>query len=176
MTEIFLTHDWANDELGRNNHERVKKVYHRLTELGVTAWFDEEAMRGDINNTMAAGIDAAQTVGVFITNRYIDKASGKGAAGANDNCKFEVCPPCGRISDSSMYTHHQWILQLYRQLQVRGVPPRRRDSCKFEVSSPPVPLARPGTLSSKVHAPVKSTLSRQKYILSSKVHVGARLQ
>ncbi|KAJ1473728.1 hypothetical protein T484DRAFT_1835053 [Baffinella frigidus] len=30
-TDIFLTHDWANDELGRNNHERVKKVYHRLT-------------------------------------------------------------------------------------------------------------------------------------------------
>ena len=52
MTEIFLTHDWANDELGRNNHDRVKRVYHRLTELGVTAWFDEEAMRGDINNTV----------------------------------------------------------------------------------------------------------------------------
>ena len=24
MTEVFLTHDWANDELGRNNHERVR--------------------------------------------------------------------------------------------------------------------------------------------------------
>ena len=42
---------------------------------------------------MAAGIDMAQTVGVFITKRYIDKASGKGETGANDNCKFEVCPP-----------------------------------------------------------------------------------
>jgi len=27
-------------------------VYHRLTELGVHAWFDEEAMRGDINHTV----------------------------------------------------------------------------------------------------------------------------
>ena len=24
LTEVFLTHDWANDELGRNNHERVR--------------------------------------------------------------------------------------------------------------------------------------------------------
>ena len=51
-TEIFLTHDWANDELGRNNHERVKRVYHRLKELGVAAWFDEDAMKGDINATV----------------------------------------------------------------------------------------------------------------------------
>ena len=25
-TEIFLTHDWADDELGRNNHERVRRA------------------------------------------------------------------------------------------------------------------------------------------------------
>ena len=29
-TEIFLTHDWANDELGRNNHERVHPTPHTL--------------------------------------------------------------------------------------------------------------------------------------------------
>jgi len=39
---------------------------------------------------MAEGIDNAKTVGVFVTTRYIDKASGKGGAGADDNCKFEV--------------------------------------------------------------------------------------
>ena len=53
LTEIFLTHDWADDELGRNNHERVKRVYHRLKELGVPAWFDEEAMHGDVNRTVS---------------------------------------------------------------------------------------------------------------------------
>ena len=41
---------------------------------------------------MADGIDNAKTVGVFVTKRYIDKASGKGDAGADDNCKFEVFP------------------------------------------------------------------------------------
>jgi hypothetical protein len=30
----------------------VKRVYHRLKEIGVSAWFDEEAMRGDINHTV----------------------------------------------------------------------------------------------------------------------------
>ena len=111
---------------------------------------------------MAAGLDSAHTVGVFVTNRYIDKvskptpipetrnpksgtrnsqsgtqnprptilnpghrtrnprpkipnpkpetrnpkpetrnqASGKGLAGANDNCKFEVCHyPAGRCPE-----------------------------------------------------------------------------
>jgi len=88
-TQIFLTHDWADDELGRSNHARVKHVYLRLKAMGITAWFDEEEMRGDINGKMAEGIDNAKTVGVFVTKRYIDKASGKGDAGANDNCKFE---------------------------------------------------------------------------------------
>ncbi|KAJ1469919.1 hypothetical protein T484DRAFT_2122452 [Baffinella frigidus] len=98
-TQIFLTHDWADDELGRSNHARVKHVYLRLKAMGITAWFDEEEMRGDINGKMAEGIDNAKTVGVFVTKRYIDKASGKGDAGANDNCKFEVCPFSRRVLD-----------------------------------------------------------------------------
>jgi len=51
-SQIFLTHDWANDELGRSNHDRVRRVYHRLKAMGVSAWFDEEEMRGDINGTV----------------------------------------------------------------------------------------------------------------------------
>ena len=32
---------------------QVKRVYQRLTELGVSAWFDEDAMKGDINATVS---------------------------------------------------------------------------------------------------------------------------
>ena len=39
---------------------------------------------------MADGIDNSSVVCVFITSRYIQKASGKGETGADDNCKFEV--------------------------------------------------------------------------------------
>ena len=49
----FSTHDWAINELGRSNHERVKRVCQRLVEIGVSAWFDETVMRGDINHTVS---------------------------------------------------------------------------------------------------------------------------
>ncbi|KAJ1480434.1 hypothetical protein T484DRAFT_2803114 [Baffinella frigidus] len=88
-TQIFLTHDWGVDELGRSTHARVAHVNTRLKELGVSAWFDEEEMKADINAKMADGIESAETVGVFVTRRYIEKASGKGPNGQNDNCKFE---------------------------------------------------------------------------------------
>jgi len=32
---------------------QVKRVYHRLKEIGVSAWFDEESMTGDINLTVS---------------------------------------------------------------------------------------------------------------------------
>jgi hypothetical protein len=41
---------------------------------------------------MAEGIDNSKTMGVFVTARYISKASGRGENGADDNCKFEVFP------------------------------------------------------------------------------------
>ncbi|KAJ1480460.1 hypothetical protein T484DRAFT_1901078 [Baffinella frigidus] len=87
--QIFLTHDWGTDELGRDNHDRVKRVYNRLKELGVSPWFDEVHMDGDTNAKMAEGIDNSKTMGVFVTARYISKASGRGENGADDNCKFE---------------------------------------------------------------------------------------
>ena len=61
-TQIFLTHDWADDELGRSNHARVKLVYHRLREMGISAWFDEEEMRGDINGKVRAGCCGAPLI------------------------------------------------------------------------------------------------------------------
>jgi hypothetical protein len=132
MFQIFLTHDWGEDELGRSNHDRVRRVYQRLGELGVSAWFDEVQMDGDINekvsvgccraplipllhthtlclclpcsvpdeiraasSQMTEGIDHSKTMGVFVTERYIAKASGRGDNGANDNCKMEVSPFLG---------------------------------------------------------------------------------
>jgi len=63
-TQIFLTHDWGTDELGRDNHERVKRVHTRLREHGVPSWFDEEEMRGDINQKV--GMQNTKTPCVFV--------------------------------------------------------------------------------------------------------------
>ena len=85
----FLTHDWGVDSEGRDNHARVVRVGRALERHGLRVWLDEEQMRGDINKKMADGIEGSACMVCFITRRYIEKASGDGPAGANDNCKFE---------------------------------------------------------------------------------------
>jgi methionine synthase II (cobalamin-independent) len=83
--DIFLTHDWGYDELGRWNHERVARIAAELTALGFRVWFDGEQMRGDITKKMAEGIDGSACVLIFVTLRYINKASGDGENGDVDN-------------------------------------------------------------------------------------------
>ena len=85
-TDVFLTHDWGKDELGRGNHERVAVVNTALKELGYTTWFDSDRMTGDIMQQMAAGIDNTKVVLVFVTQRYAQKVGGTNEA---DNCKLE---------------------------------------------------------------------------------------
>ena len=83
--DVFLTHDWGSDELGRDNHARVSKINYALKQMGFVTWFDEERMRGNINEQMAQGIDRSQAVIVFITKRYIGKVAGHGEKGDDDN-------------------------------------------------------------------------------------------
>jgi hypothetical protein len=87
--DTFFTHDWGMDERGRPNHDRVARVYRGIQEAGFVAWFDEEQMRGDINKTMSDALEKSSCVVVFVTRRYIEKASGNGDRGPDDNCKFE---------------------------------------------------------------------------------------
>ena len=44
----FLTHNWAKDEQGRNNHARVERVHVGLKKRGLNMWFDSERMSGAI--------------------------------------------------------------------------------------------------------------------------------
>jgi len=43
-SDAFLTHNWAVDTLGRNNHERVKSVNASLKASGLVLWFDEVSL------------------------------------------------------------------------------------------------------------------------------------
>lgn len=85
----FLTHDWGTDELGRDNHRRVSTINEALKAVGLKTWFDEEQMQGNIEDAMAGGIEKSACVCVFVTERYIRKAGGKGERGADDNCCYE---------------------------------------------------------------------------------------
>jgi len=40
ITDVFLSHDWGLDELGRNNHERVSKLNTALKNCNILTWFD----------------------------------------------------------------------------------------------------------------------------------------
>ena len=86
QTDVFLSHNWDKDELGRNNHVRVSKINEELKKRGYRTRFDEERMKGHIINRMAEGIEQTSGVIVFITKKYLDKVTGETA---NDNCRRE---------------------------------------------------------------------------------------
>jgi hypothetical protein len=89
--DLFLTHNWGKFKSPKDgeeveNHDRVSKIYHGLTRLGLACWFDEVEMDGIIIDKMCAGIKASTTILVCVTERYIDKVGG---ANEQDNCKKE---------------------------------------------------------------------------------------
>jgi WD40 repeat protein len=85
-TDVFLTHDWGIDELGRVNHDRVAAINEALKSLGFVTWFDSDRMTGNVVKQMVSGIDNASVIIVFVTQRYMNKVNG---ADANDNCYKE---------------------------------------------------------------------------------------
>ena len=102
LTDCFCTHDWGTDEKGRSNHERVKRLNSLLKNHGLTTWFDEERMTGDVREKMGEGIELTRAVVVFITYRYIDKVAGKGALGNNDNCRYEFVYSVDKKTNSKL--------------------------------------------------------------------------
>jgi hypothetical protein len=96
--DIFLTHDWGEDELGRDNHERVVLVARALEERGFSVWIDADEIYGDITSKMCEGIDESMTVGVFITQRYAQKVASKD----DDNCKKEFRYACKKRGEAMM--------------------------------------------------------------------------
>ena len=85
-TDVFLSHNWGEDEDGRDNHKRVSFINEELKTRGYKTWFDEEKMAGNIDEKMAQGIDQTKGVIIFITRRYYEKVNGENAG---DNCKKE---------------------------------------------------------------------------------------
>ena len=52
----FMTHDWGVDELGRPNHDRVKRAHIYFKSRGLLPWFDEEEMQGADNRALMAAL------------------------------------------------------------------------------------------------------------------------
>mmetsp|Transcript_15824 Transcript_15824/g.20253 ORF Transcript_15824/g.20253 Transcript_15824/m.20253 type:complete len:568 (-) Transcript_15824:323-2026(-) len=75
--DVFLSHSWARDSNNRDNHQRVKNIEKRLSQAGLTTWFDEDQFGpGDpIIDKMVDGIRESKVVLIFITKAYLKKAS-----------------------------------------------------------------------------------------------------
>jgi WD40 repeat protein len=97
--DIFLTHDWGIDEMGRLNHDRVAAINRELKSLGFVTWFDSDRMTGDVVDQMVSGIDNASVIIVFVTQRYMNKVNG---SKANDNCRKEFKYATQRKSSTKM--------------------------------------------------------------------------
>ena len=84
-TDVFLSHNWGLDELGRDNHHRVFVINRELKRIGYQTWFDSEQIVGQIHDRIAKGIEKTKCVAVFMTQKYYDKVDGDIG---NDNCKL----------------------------------------------------------------------------------------
>ncbi|CAK9030922.1 BspA family leucine-rich repeat surface protein, partial [Durusdinium trenchii] len=111
--DVFLTHDWGSDELGRDNHERVKQVNDFLKSQGKTTWFDEDRLTHDITQQIARGIELSNKVAVFITQRYMEKLE----TDEEDYCREEFQAACniagarnmiGVVMEPRMLDQRRW--------------------------------------------------------------------
>ena len=69
------------------NHDKVSKINTALKDRSLKTWFDEDRMEAEsIDDQMISGIDNAEVILVFITERYIEKVGG---SNQGDNCKKE---------------------------------------------------------------------------------------
>ena len=73
MAQLFLSHAWALDDIGRDNHARVQRLLCALERLGWSTWFDENNIGGNMDASVADGIEQATAVIVCLTKKYCEK-------------------------------------------------------------------------------------------------------
>lgn len=122
--KIFLSHAWGNDSLGRDNHERCKELYNLLVDKGYSVWFDENDMKGNIDNSIMKGINNAKIILLCLTEKYCNKInSAVNNNLPNDNCYKEwsyslfkqklIIPIIMENNMKKIYTNTDGIIQMY---------------------------------------------------------------
>ena len=89
--QLFLSHAWKNDDLGRNTHERARYLKDALKQKGWSVWFDEDDMKLNIDASMISGIESAEVVLTCLTKEYIKQLneSSFSLRKKNKNCAKE---------------------------------------------------------------------------------------
>lgn len=90
MKDIFISHAWGNDTLGRDNHVRCKLLADKLIQKGYSVWFDTYDLYGNIDFTIMNGINNCKIVLLCLTKKYCDKINNCAINQiTNDNCYKE---------------------------------------------------------------------------------------
>ncbi|XP_065054664.1 uncharacterized protein LOC135683358 isoform X2 [Rhopilema esculentum] len=83
---IFLSYQWDIQDL-------VKKVYKGLKDRGLPVWMDTEGgMSGNINDSMAFGVENAAVVCPFMTSKYQDSKNCKKELNYADSQNVDIVP------------------------------------------------------------------------------------
>lgn len=90
MKDIFISHAWGYDLLGRDNHQRCKLIADNLIDKGYSVWFDSYDLFGNIDSTIMKGINNCKVVIICLTKKYCDKINNSVLNQLpNDNCYKE---------------------------------------------------------------------------------------
>jgi hypothetical protein len=68
--QLFLSHAWKPDGLGRDTHARARQLKDSLERVGWSVWFDEKDMKLNLDASMILGIETASVVLVCLTREY----------------------------------------------------------------------------------------------------------
>ena len=93
--DFFYSHCWGTDEIGRDNHERVRNLVTMMASKGFKNWFDENELKpgggeeqGGFRQSICEGVSQATFVVVCVSRAYMRKVR-DGAKIGQDNCQFE---------------------------------------------------------------------------------------
>ena len=122
--QIFLSHAWGIDSLGRDNHIRCKELYDLLVKNGYSVWFDDKDIKGNIDNSIIKGINNAKIILICLTEKYCNKInSAVNNNLPNDNCYKEwsyslfkqklIIPIIMDPNMQDIYTQGDGIIQMY---------------------------------------------------------------
>lgn len=96
LSDCFLSHNWGENKI---NHKSIGVINSELKKRGLSTWFDENKINGNIRFKMAEGIDNTKCVVVFITKEYKNKVNG---IDMKDNCKYEFTYAMNQLGSHNM--------------------------------------------------------------------------
>lgn len=90
MKDVFISHNWGKDTLGRDNHKRCKELADKLIDKGYNVWFDSYDLYGNIDSNIIKGINNCSIIIICLTKKYCDKINTSAyTLHLNDNCYKE---------------------------------------------------------------------------------------